>query len=119
MGAAASNSLASQSRSIKSPGRLTFSDVTLERGATQDRDGVTLRRWSLSGAWPIKFVTCEWDTRATRTSSSPSPSRTTSSSWCSERALARRSSCFLKFGAHQFDDTTEGERPVQNGHSDA
>ncbi len=68
----------------KSPGRLTFSDVTLERGATedrdlfdwfqdvaitssglgltdvnykrnldvvqQDRDGVTLRRWSLSRA---------------------------------------------------------------------
>ena len=79
----------------KSPGRLTFSDVTLERGATedrdlfdwfqdvaitssglgltdvnykrnldvvqQDRDGVTLRRWSLSRAWPIKFVAGEWD----------------------------------------------------------
>jgi len=79
----------------KSPGRLTFSDVTLERGATkdrdlydwlrsvantatglgqidplykrsldivqQDRDGTTLRRWSLSGAWPTKFVAGEWD----------------------------------------------------------
>ena len=73
----------------KSPGRLTFSDVTLERGATQDRDlfdwfqdvaitssglgltgvnykrnldivqqdrdGTTLRRWSLSRAWPVKL----------------------------------------------------------------
>ena len=79
----------------KSPGRLTFSDVTLERGATddrdlfdwfqdvaaaasglgltnggykrnidivqQDRDGSTLRRWSLSQAWPVKFVAGEWD----------------------------------------------------------
>ena len=79
----------------KSPGRLKFSDVTLERGATkdqdlfdwmsqvadaaanaglveprfkrncdivqQDRDGSTLRRWSLSGAWPIKFVAGAWD----------------------------------------------------------
>ena len=79
----------------KSPGRMTFSDVTLERGATQDkdlfdwfsdvaltssgigltdndykrnldivqqdRDGTTLRRWSLSGAWPTKFVAGEWD----------------------------------------------------------
>jgi phage tail-like protein len=79
----------------KSPGRLTFADVTLERGATQDRDlfdwfqdvaitasglglpdsdykrnldivqqdrdGRTLRRWSLSGAWPVKFVAGEWD----------------------------------------------------------
>jgi phage tail-like protein len=79
----------------KSPGRLTFSDVTLERGATQDRDlfrwfqdvaitssglgladvnykrnldivqqdrdGVTLRRWSISRAWPTKFVAGEWD----------------------------------------------------------
>jgi len=78
----------------KSPGRLTFSDVTLERGAAkdrdlydwlrsvantatglgqidplykrsldivqQDRDGTTLRRWSLSGAWPTKFVAGEW-----------------------------------------------------------
>jgi phage tail-like protein len=79
----------------KSPGRVTFSDVTLERGATQDhdlydwftdvalvaagtglndidykrngdivqqdRDGSTLRRWSLTGAWPTKFVAGEWD----------------------------------------------------------
>lgn len=79
----------------KSPGRLTFSDVTLERGATQDqdlfdwfqdvafassglgltdpgykrnldivqqdRDGTTLRRWSLARAWPVKFVGGEWD----------------------------------------------------------
>jgi phage tail-like protein len=82
----------------KSPGRLKFSDVTLERGATkdqdlfdwfsevadaaanaglveprfkrnvdivqQDRDGSTLRRWSLSGAWPIKFVAGAWDNEA-------------------------------------------------------
>ena len=79
----------------KSPGRLTFADVTLERGATvdqdlfkwfqdvaitssglglvdpsykrnldivqQDRDGSTLRRWTLFGAWPTKFVAGEWD----------------------------------------------------------
>ena len=79
----------------KSPGRLSFADVTLERGATQDRDlfdwfqdvaitssglgltdvnykrnldivqqdrdGLTLRRWSLSRAWPVKFVAGEWD----------------------------------------------------------
>ncbi|AKF85036.1 tail protein [Myxococcus fulvus 124B02] len=79
----------------KSPGRLTFSDVTLERGATQDhqlfdwfqdvvhmssglglpdalykrnsdivqqdRDGTSLRRWSLARVWPVKFVAGEWD----------------------------------------------------------
>ena len=79
----------------KSPGRLTFADVTLERDATvdrdlfdwfsdvaitssglgltdnaykrsldivqQDRDGTTVRRWSLSGAWPVKFVAGSWD----------------------------------------------------------
>ena len=79
----------------KSPGRLSFADVTLSRGATrdrqlfdwlqdvavtssgrglldhrykrnldivqQDRDGSTLRRWSLTGAWPVKFVAGEWD----------------------------------------------------------
>ena len=79
----------------KSPGRLKFADVTLERGATkdhdlfdwfeqvadaaanaglneprfkrnvdivqQDRDGSTLRRWSLAGAWPVKFVAGAWD----------------------------------------------------------
>ncbi len=82
----------------KSPGRLKFADVTLERGATkdhdlfdwmeevadasanaglvepkfkrnldivqQDRDGSTLRRWSLSGAWPTKFVAGAWDNEA-------------------------------------------------------
>ena len=82
----------------KSPGRLTFTDVTLERGATQDRDlydwfsdvavassgtgltepsfkrnldivqqdrdGSTLRRWSLSSAWPVKFVAGDWDNEA-------------------------------------------------------
>jgi phage tail-like protein len=81
----------------KSPGRLTFADVTLERGATkdrdlfdwfqdvaitssglglsdpsykrnldivqQDRDGTTLRRWSVSQAWPV-FVAGEWDNEA-------------------------------------------------------
>jgi phage tail-like protein len=79
----------------KSPGRLTFADVTLERGASQDRDlfdwfqdvavtssglglvdpyykrnldivqqdrdGTTLRRWSLAHAWPTKFVAGDWD----------------------------------------------------------
>lgn len=79
----------------KSPGRLSFADVTLERGATddldfyrwfqhvvrmasglglvepqfkrdldvvqQDRDGRTLRRWTLHGAWPVKYVAGEWD----------------------------------------------------------
>lgn len=79
----------------KAPGRLTFSDVTLERGATRDldlyrwlkevanvaagiglvddvykrnvdivqleRDGTTLRRWTLYRAFPVKFVAGEWD----------------------------------------------------------
>jgi phage tail-like protein len=79
----------------KSPGRLTFADITLDRGATsdqdlytwmkqvadaaantglvdpkykrnldivqQDRDGTALRRWRLTGAWPVKFVGGEWD----------------------------------------------------------
>ena len=82
----------------KSPGRLSFADVTLERGATQDRDlfdwfqdvvvtssglglaeprfkrnldivqlerdGTTLRRWTLYRAWPVKFVAGEWDNTA-------------------------------------------------------
>ena len=82
----------------KYPGRLKFSDVTLERGATRDldllnwfsqvanaaanaglvdprfkrdidivqldRDGSTLRRWTLSNAWPIKFVAGAWDNEA-------------------------------------------------------
>ena len=80
---------------FKQPGRLTFADVTLERGATRDRafydwmqpvadaasglglptplykrsldivsldrDGSTLRRWSLYNAWPTKFVAGAWD----------------------------------------------------------
>jgi phage tail-like protein len=79
----------------KSPGRLTFADITLERGMTRDRalydwmvsvadaasglglptplfkrnldivsldrDGSTLRRWSLYNAWPTKFVAGAWD----------------------------------------------------------
>jgi phage tail-like protein len=79
----------------KSPGRMTFADVTLERGATrdrelynwlnevvqvasglglvdnrykrnldivqQDRDGSTMRRWSLYSAWPVKLVAGAWD----------------------------------------------------------
>lgn len=82
----------------KSPGKVSFPDVTLERGATQDvdlwnwlsdvvntasglgltdpnykrnldivqqdRDGSELRRWALSGAWPVKFVAGEWDNDA-------------------------------------------------------
>ena len=30
----------------------------------QDRDGSTLRRWSLTGAWPVKFVAGDWDNEA-------------------------------------------------------
>jgi len=79
----------------KSPGRLTVSDIVLERGATldrdlhswfqdvvqqasglglpdhtykrnfdivqKDRDGATVRRWSVYGAWPKKFVAGDWD----------------------------------------------------------
>ena len=37
------------------PGRAEGLDVQ------QDRGGVTLRRWPLSRAWPIKFVAGEWD----------------------------------------------------------
>ena len=83
----------------KVPGRLTFSDLTLERGATSDRalydwfaevvnvsagmigfpdpmykrsldllqldrDGLTVRRWSIYNAWPTKFVAGEWDATA-------------------------------------------------------
>jgi hypothetical protein len=48
----------------KSPGRVTFSDITLERGATQDRDNSILRRWRLNGAWPVKFVGGDWDNEA-------------------------------------------------------
>jgi phage tail sheath protein FI len=31
------------------------------RATVQDRDGTTLRRWSLARAWPTKFVAGEWD----------------------------------------------------------
>jgi phage tail-like protein len=82
----------------KSPGRLTFADITLERGATQDldlfnwmrdiavasanaglpeplfkrnldivqmeRDGSTLKRWAVYGAWPNKLVAGAWDNTA-------------------------------------------------------
>jgi phage tail-like protein len=83
----------------KVPGRLTFSDLTLERGATTDRslydwlsevvsisagfiglsdpaykrsldlvqldrDGMTIRRWSIYNAWPTKFVAGDWDNTA-------------------------------------------------------
>lgn len=85
----------------KSPGRITFSELTLERGATsdldmfrwykdvanaaanagkvdpsfrknldivqQERDGTTLRRWRLTGAWPSKFVAGDWDNEADET----------------------------------------------------
>lgn len=27
----------------------------------QDRDGTTLRKWAIYGAWPVKFVASEWD----------------------------------------------------------
>lgn len=30
----------------------------------QDRDGTSLRRWSLSRAWPVTFVTGNWDNEA-------------------------------------------------------
>ena len=43
---------------------LGLTDVNYKRNldvVQQDRDGVTLRRWSLSRAWPIKFVAGEWD----------------------------------------------------------
>lgn len=29
-----------------------------------DRDGTELRRWTLSNAWPVKFVAGEWDNEA-------------------------------------------------------
>ena len=27
----------------------------------QDRNGATVRRWSLSRAWPVTFVASDWD----------------------------------------------------------
>ena len=86
---------------FKSPGRVKFSDITLDRGATddqdlfnwfkevadasanaglvddeykrnldivqQDRDGSSLRRWTLYQAWPVKFVAGEWDNESDET----------------------------------------------------
>ena len=43
---------------------LGLTDVNYRRNldiVQQDRDGLTLRRWSLSRAWPVKFVAGEWD----------------------------------------------------------
>lgn len=85
----------------KTPGRVTFADITLERGATndrdmwdwlkevvdasansglvdpnykrnldivqQERDGSTLRRWTVSNAWPKKFVGGSWDNNTDET----------------------------------------------------
>jgi hypothetical protein len=51
----------------------------------QDRDGVTLRRRSLSRSWPIKFVAGEWDNESVEYVIEQVISRTTSSSWCSDR----------------------------------
>jgi phage tail-like protein len=79
----------------KSPGRVTFSDITIERGATSDKDlytwfklvadavknsgevddaykknldvvqqsrnGKSLRRWEVAGAWMTKFSAGDWD----------------------------------------------------------
>jgi hypothetical protein len=48
----------------KSPGRLTFANVNYKRNldiVQQDPDGTTLRRWTLSRAWPVKFVAGDWD----------------------------------------------------------
>ena len=30
----------------------------------QDRDGTTLRRWTLTRVWPVKFVAGDWDNEA-------------------------------------------------------
>ena len=57
------NMIAGQDVAITSSG-LGLTDVNYKRNldvVQQDRDGVTLRRWSLSRAWPIKFVAGEWD----------------------------------------------------------
>jgi hypothetical protein len=43
---------------------LGLTDVFQKRNldiVQQDRDGTTLRRWSLSRAWPVKFVASDWD----------------------------------------------------------
>lgn len=46
---------------------LGLTDVYYKRNldiVQQDRDGTTLRRWSLSRAWPVKFVAGDWDNEA-------------------------------------------------------
>ena len=46
---------------------LGLNDVEYKRNldiVQQDRDGTTLRRWSLTGAWPVKFVAGDWDNEA-------------------------------------------------------
>ena len=46
---------------------LGLTDVNYKRNidiVQQDRDGSTLRRWSLSSAWPVKFVAGDWDNEA-------------------------------------------------------
>ncbi len=85
----------------KSPGRLTYADITLERGATidlelfvwfestakasaglggagliddaykrtldvvvLDRDDSELQRWTVTNAWPMKFVAGSWDNKS-------------------------------------------------------
>jgi len=45
----------------------SLTDVNYKRNldiVQQDRDGTTLRRWSLSRAWPVKFVAGDWDNEA-------------------------------------------------------
>ena len=42
-------------------GSWTTTEGAIGWAIRQHRDGVTLRRWSLSRAWPIKFVAGEWD----------------------------------------------------------
>ena len=52
-----------QDVAINSSG-LGLNDIGYKRNldiVQQDRDGTTLRRWSISRAWPIKFVAGEWD----------------------------------------------------------
>lgn len=49
------------------PGGVSRSNV-LKHGASyrgsKSRDGTTLRRWSFSRAWPVKFVAGDWDNEA-------------------------------------------------------
>ena len=43
---------------------LGVADVNYKRNLNivqQDRDGTTLWHWSLSRAWPVKFVAGDWD----------------------------------------------------------